>query len=236
MAFTKLEMQEQLALFIQGYAASVDRMLSTDLAEMMESPDGPKTTLLWSVSSKMYDYGISGIPLAGLGAGEVVDAEHADVELFLTNIELLENYLEEDSVILPWRAKRAVQTAIARHVLEGGERYLCGEGDQEGYLSLVEVALLADMDERSVRNAASNKADDSLRTEKINKRTMVSVEEARRWLPGRNGFIPTKRSAAVMPSMCVLSLPVETAVLLEQKALKAGLSVADYLERQLALE
>lgn len=236
MAFTKAEMQEQLAPFIQGFASSVDRMLSTHIADEMESIERVQKSTLWGVSSALYDYGICGIALEGLGVGEVIDAEVADVELFLNLIECLDEYLAEDTSILPWRAKRAVQAAVARHVLEGGDRYFYREGGVDGYLTLAEITLLADMDERSVRNAASKKSDDSLKTETWNKRTMVSIEEARRWLSGRKGFVPTQISVATpKPSISVVSLPSETVARLEKKAAEAGLSIADYLERQLNL-
>jgi hypothetical protein len=97
---------------------------------------------------------------------------------------------------------RAVQTAVARMVLDGGERYTdfavsehgLGNGDW-GYLTLSEVALLANMDERSVRNAANPKLPDPLKTEAMGKRSLVKPEEARRWLAGRKGFIPTSKGA-----------------------------------------
>lgn len=60
------------------------------------------------------------------------------------------------------------------------------------YLTLVELALLAGMSNiRSVRNAQFSKSD-PLSFIKEGAQVLITVEEARRWLQGRNGFIPTK--------------------------------------------
>lgn len=60
------------------------------------------------------------------------------------------------------------------------------------HLTLVELALLAGMSNiRSVRNAQFSKSD-PLSFIKDGAQVLITVEEARRWLQGRNGFVPTK--------------------------------------------
>lgn len=60
------------------------------------------------------------------------------------------------------------------------------------HLTLVELALLAGMSNiRSVRNAQFSKSD-PLSFIKEGAQVLITVEEARRWLQGRNGFVPTK--------------------------------------------
>lgn len=236
MAFTKTSMQEQLLRFIQGYASSVDRVLSTRISDEMEDVTRAQATTLWRVSEMFYDYGVDGIPIEGLGAGYTIDAELADVELFLNHIESLDPYLYEDDVQLPYLARRAARTAAARHVLEGGERYTYEIEDAIGYLGLAEVALLANMDEKSVRNAANTKNPDPLRTETVGKRSMVSIEEARRWLVGRKGFVPTKSgtpSERAVTAMTALELPSSTVEHLRAKATEAGVSVQEYIQKYL---
>lgn len=49
----------------------------------------------------------------------------------------------------------------------------------EGFLTIMQIALLAGMVERSVRNAASQNA---LQTVSVRGRTLVPASEARRWL------------------------------------------------------
>lgn len=60
-----------------------------------------------------------------------------------------------------------------------------------GYLSLLEVAFLAQMNEKSVRNATQPTAPDRLPTRKEGIRTVVDSHEALRWLRGRRNFTPT---------------------------------------------
>ena len=61
-----------------------------------------------------------------------------------------------------------------------------------GYLTLKEIALLGQMSERAVRNAAQPAAADRLQTRKEQNQTVVDSEEALRWLKGRRGFIATR--------------------------------------------
>lgn len=60
-----------------------------------------------------------------------------------------------------------------------------------GYLTLLEIAFLAQMNEKSVRNATQPTAPDRLYTRKEGVRTVVDSQEALRWLKGRRNFKPT---------------------------------------------
>lgn len=53
------------------------------------------------------------------------------------------------------------------------------------------IALLAQMNEKAVRNATQPKAKDRLETIKVGAKTMVTHEEALRWLSNRRNFKPT---------------------------------------------
>jgi transcriptional regulator with XRE-family HTH domain len=64
--------------------------------------------------------------------------------------------------------------------------------DNGDYLSLKEIALLAGVDERTVRNAASSKDANSLKTKKSGGSTIVDNDEAKRWLANRPDFKPTE--------------------------------------------
>nr|WP_019366177.1 hypothetical protein [Pseudomonas luteola] len=63
--------------------------------------------------------------------------------------------------------------------------------DTTGYLTLKEVAVLAQMADRAVRNAAQPTAADQLITQKQGHQTVVDSHEALRWLKRRRGFTPT---------------------------------------------
>ena len=65
-------------------------------------------------------------------------------------------------------------------------------GLRVGFLTLSHVALLANMDEKSVRNAANPKSKDPLKTFSHGSRTYVNAEDAKDWLSRRRGFKPTE--------------------------------------------
>ncbi|HFN4058510.1 TPA: hypothetical protein ACHQNF_002305 [Pseudomonas aeruginosa] len=61
-----------------------------------------------------------------------------------------------------------------------------------GYLTLSDIAFLAGMTEKAVRNAAQPKVEDRLVTRKEGSRTVVDSHEALRWLNGRRNFVATQ--------------------------------------------
>ena len=73
-----------------------------------------------------------------------------------------------------------VHRAFARWKLDGSEQ-----------LSFREVALLAGLDERTVRNAASSKGKGRLKTENFDGKTLVNATTAYAWLARKKGFKPT---------------------------------------------
>jgi hypothetical protein len=62
---------------------------------------------------------------------------------------------------------------------------------EENDLTIQQLALLADMSEGSVRNAARAQGEARLDTKNDGKRTYVTWEEAHRWLSGRKGYVPS---------------------------------------------
>lgn len=68
----------------------------------------------------------------------------------------------------------------------------CLQDQGRGYLNLFEIAVLAQMVEKSVRNATQPNAPDRLFTRKEGTRTVVDSSEALRWLQGRRNFKPTR--------------------------------------------
>lgn len=206
MSFSKEDVQAELRKFMVGFARSIERMYGNNSGGGLLGHPGKSASDidfedariedsdLWFGVTRMYDYGIRGIRLAN--AIRDVDVPESDVEMFFLAIDngWMELYLQEDGAHLPRLSIRTAQTAIARVVLDGGVRYtLPGDVHEEsGYLTIGEVALLADMDERSVRNAANPKLPDRLVTKNFGRRTLVDIHDARRWLTGRKGFVPTK--------------------------------------------
>ena len=193
----------------------------------------------------MYDYAFFGVPHFALGAGRIVDGSEADVEMFLAMIDTKWAgwYLAEDDVTVPRKVVRTVKTAIARHVLEGGERYIDEDaGDPNGpatdMLTIHEVALLADMDERSVRNACNPKLPAALKTSQYGKRTLVAPADAKAWLTGRKGYVPLheqqpRTDQAEQDDVVQLELPKALLERMQSAAQRQGQSVEAMLRQLL---
>lgn len=255
MAFTKTDMQIELKKFLFGFPMSIGRIYGPSRAGALLGFPGKRAhdieleeahiedTDLWRVVNEMYDFGVSGLMIDGrldLGFEQQLDGEFCDAEMFLRCLESMEVYLEEDEVQIPRLAILAVRTAVARHVLEGGYRYTGYDDGSGSYLSFGEVALLANMDERSVRNAANPKLPNPLITIQLGKRTYVDRLVARNWLEERKGFVPTQTEntpAAPASQLLVpitLTLSGETVVRLMAKSTESGLSPSSVIESLLA--
>jgi hypothetical protein len=73
------------------------------------------------------------------------------------------------------------------------------QGEACGYLSLNEVAFLAQIGEKSVRNATQPNAPDRLLTRKEGSRTVVDSPVALKWLLRRRSFRPTRLLGGARP-------------------------------------
>lgn len=194
--FSKKEMEQELLEFIESYSQSVQRMFSLTAPEDLN----PRHHTLFQICSALYDYAFLGLAqtdpqLRLLGDGYIIDGVMADAEMFLLGMEApslyTQLYYQEDNVHPPSMAVRTVQAAVARHVLYGGERYTTPTelGFASDCLSFSDIALLADMDEKSVRNAANPKNKDPLISTAVGRRTWITREDARKWLVKRRGFV-----------------------------------------------
>lgn len=88
---------------------------------------------------------------------------------------------------------RVLHQGSARMKLDAGTDTGNFDTGDEPVLTLHEMALLAGMAERAVRNATLDSASDRLKTVADGSRVVVEAPEALRWLRGRRGFVETKR-------------------------------------------
>lgn len=143
----------------------------------------------------MYEYGLNGV--RSLAAQQWIDFA-SDTEAFLEGLRdsaLLSNTGITASMDLSWHVLRL---ATARWKLDDNDGATDPFDDLRqgvpthfGVLTLADVALLAGMDEKSVRNAANPKTKNPLKTFSHGSRTYVATADARQWLSGRRGFRPT---------------------------------------------
>jgi len=176
---------------------------------------------LLGVFGQLYDYGVLGLHQADMepieeatrpafAAAWLYDVSGSDLIWETHNGELPE----------PRLARTTVDLAQARAVLDnfsGAPRFIRRAALADGLwpdsdlLTFYEVALLADMDERSVRNAAS-KPDSGLTTVASDdgRKSFIKADVARAWLKGRRGFVPT-RDVDLVELVDILARPFDSA-------------------------
>ena len=189
------------------------------------SVDDPSTvsfehTEIWQKFSALYDYAVNGVKHEG---GTPFGDKFGDT---IGGRDVLTR--------LPDTVFGTVCLAEARHILDGGDSDMLTPDVPKGYLSLRHLAWLADMEERSVRNAANPKLANALVTEQYDKRTVVRLVEARRWLAGRKGFVPTQSAAPRSEPIVELPLPASIVSELKAKAASIGVPVEAFIRTCLA--
>lgn len=159
-----------------------------------------------TIANDCYDYAINGrFKLARKGAEETLmnDAWGCLALLVLSvrpGIEMFSPRIQGREMVLPKGLEHILFHALIRARLDLDTHPKIDEDalpqllrqDNSGYLTLKEIAILGQMSERAVRNAAQPTAADRLYTRKEQNQTVVDSEEALRWLKGRRGFIATR--------------------------------------------
>ncbi len=163
---------------------------------------------LRTAASDCYDYAINGrLRLARNGEEQTQMNDNWDRLAILVlsarpGIEVFSPHVAGRKIGVPSRLEHILFHALVRARLdldthpafaddEALPMFLSGE-DNTGYMTLKEIALLGQMSERAVRNAAQPTAADRLHTRKEQNQTVVDSEEALRWLKGRRGFVVTR--------------------------------------------
>jgi len=154
----------------------------------------------WLLVSELYDYAVEGIDprsrqhsVSGHPGVLVIDA--GEVIALLTG--------EEDAPLQAWH--EIVMMADGRHVMD------LGEGIREERL-----ALLANVDLRTVRNAISSGA---LLSNKEDG-PYIGSDSARAWLMGRKGFKPTVFASDTAMEIADVQTPASFGALLRQRRLE----------------
>lgn len=150
----------------------------------------------FGVASHAYDYAISGV--LDLTDGLSYHDMYLDYMAFITQAQNANEFYAAGCV--PKANKHIALVSYIRFKLDQDtypdwkDEYapVIFSGVGCGFLTLKEVAFLAQMTEKAVRNATQPNASDRLITIKEGTRTVVDSHEALRWLKGRRHFIQTK--------------------------------------------
>ncbi|HEY8908341.1 MAG TPA: hypothetical protein VIM63_20175, partial [Rhodoferax sp.] len=132
----------------------------------------------WIELNELYEYAVNGVV-----AGSQYDtANYADRSYIVTNGEAIVEFVSTSSYRLLQEWRDLFWMADGRFALDGGE-----------HVSITKIALLANVDQRTVRNAVSAGNLVVSTQDKMFEHDTVFVENAsaRRWLLSRKGFKPT---------------------------------------------
>lgn len=141
----------------------------------------------------VYDYAVSGIWPDPSRAG-VFHTDELFLDFSLRN-EWTRSAVEHFGGTPPLAAEKALAMAYLRARLDHATlgrspEAVILESDTDSF-SLFEIAVLAQMAEKSVRNATQQRANDRLKTTPVGTRALVEAGEALRWLKGRRSFTST---------------------------------------------
>lgn len=174
--FSEAEMRAELAQVIIEFVHDLRDVLTPEapwrligVADRPAPTDLPLDDLpITRHMSTLYDYAFRGI---SADTGDINDA-----------LDPATRFVNERCKAEPERLVCVIDTACARWLLD----------TEEDHLTIYQVSLLANMDEKSVRNAANPRSKDPLRTTSDGTRTFVRISDARDWLSRRRGFVPTR--------------------------------------------
>lgn len=201
--FSLEEMRAELRQVLWSFANSIGRVYGNQRAKAILLPPGFSNEELKNLEFDSFD--LNGFPITGFlevlyeyainGIQTITDLtddyeESRDFFRGLEGFDLLWENVEGEDVSIK-KCMQVVEMANARLCLDdGGFAWSTEGGVLANHLSLAQVALLAGLDERTVRNATTPKAKDRLATVNFGGRTFVDNEVAIEWLK-RRGFKET---------------------------------------------
>jgi hypothetical protein len=193
-SFTETELLENLVGDLEGVWAGVQTLLD---GKFNHERDGApeiriRSAYLRHCARMVYRYAFDGIFPQDSDEIPDVDAAFLDFAFFCG---IARHAAEMYGSAAPGMSEQALATAIVRANLDAQTigRYpdvVILEPDRAN-LTLFEVAVLARMTEKSVRNATQPRANDRLRTIRVGTRTLVEPAEALQWLMRRRSFAAT---------------------------------------------
>ena len=173
--------------------------------EELNTPEGAeKATQLCRQSpagvglNELYDYSVNGI----LDDGSCPDPMDRAVEVVIGGAEILSLITTENS---------GPSEKWDQIVALGDGRYGLDIGED---IEIKKLALLADIDQRTVRNAVSAGELDAI---KVSGSTVILNKSALKWLASRRGYTPTRFIAATDKILCNITSATELGAYLMQR-------------------
>lgn len=159
-------------------------------------------TILAQVLEQQYSFGFLGFDNL-LCEPMYMDSMHTWVAAYLRDLKssaVVEEWQQNGADIDVLRCIHTCELANARNVLEGGENFYPYMTDDdankvEGALTVHQMALLSDMEEMTIRTAISRKSANQLQAFKDDRRTLISIKEAKTWLTTKGRYVPVTRQS-----------------------------------------
>ncbi|RTE67326.1 hypothetical protein EH243_03750 [Amphritea opalescens] len=201
MATSNTDLREQLATEIKSglrvMTSALNTFLDTSNRRLFPSEEDIQVddeTSIASIFDSLFDYAVEGYSRKD----HLREDDMHDVAAFILMAGPAMNFYD---ISYPTQCEKVYLTAVARWKLDAFSKIeqldMLGHGadqipgfNQEN-LTLKEVSLLANMNEKSVRNATHATKVNRLQTIKIGNGTYVKPEDALLWLGKRRGFVPT---------------------------------------------
>lgn len=144
----------------------------------------------WQTLSQLYDYALDGV----LHANWNSDIENAATELVIGGAEIISLITTEN--IEPYQQWDII-------ISMGDGRFALDTGSD---IEITKLALLADVDIRTVRNAVSA---GELKADKADSLTYITNQSAIPWLANRRSFKPTRFISSLKPELKNIKSPAE---------------------------
>ncbi len=162
---------------------------------------------------QFYDYGIQGIydvlPADNSGSNEWTFAFGLILD---TSKSLLISETLHGEYVHAGKCLYAARAFFARRILDGDERTpLDDHAPPSDMLTIAELAILADLDERTIRNATSKTATNRLDTAVVNSNIYIPREAAIAWLQNKRGFKPTRVGQSISSQTILSNIEFVTA-------------------------
>mgnify|MGYP001244561252 CR=1 FL=1 len=133
-----------------------------------------------------------------------MDTIHTWVAAYLIDMQgsnVVSEWISNGADIYVGSCIHACELANARNILEGGESFFpytpddSNKVDEVGALTVHQMALLAGMEEMTIRTAISRKGPNQLKAFKDDRRTLIKIEDAKAWLAAKGRHVSVTRQS-----------------------------------------
>lgn len=194
--FPEKKMMEELEQLIRGIAENVENTIGEEAAKaILKQPSGNAGDPFGSEVDLGRKLDMDQYPITctfRLAYDYVINARWPGSPKYQYFCKDISEPLEDLSMFMDLWGHLTPETSLCRYICDAAfARWYVDVPEEANDLDFKGLALLAKVDERTVRNATNEKAQNPLRTIRRGGRTFVTPEDALAWLKTRPGFKET---------------------------------------------